>query len=167
MHFLIIVLGLIVLVFGRKIFWLSVAIVGFLVGMEFTGMLLVDQPTWVLLVGGLVAGLIGALLAVFFQRLTFALAGFFGGAYLALIVAQPLGINDHGILVPIVGGAIGAIVAAVLMDWAIIVLSCLVGAGAIVTQLTLRPAKGAIVFVALVIIGILIQAKLMERSKES
>ncbi|OGP52978.1 MAG: hypothetical protein A2Y65_05390 [Deltaproteobacteria bacterium RBG_13_52_11] len=167
MHFLIIVLGLIVLIFGRKIFWLSVAIVGFLVGMEFTGMLLVDQPQWVMLLGGLAAGLIGALLAVFFQRAAFALAGFFAGVYLTQILAQTVGLGGSSVLFPVIGGVIGAIVAAVLMDWAIIVLSCLVGAGAIATQLTLRPAKGAIVFVALVIIGILIQAKLMERSKES
>jgi hypothetical protein len=52
------------------------------------------------------------------------------------------------------------------MDWAIIVLSSLVGAGLIVPQLTSRLAKGAIVFVVLVVIGILIQAGLMEKSKE-
>lgn len=166
MKFLMIILGLVVLVFGRKIFWLSVAIVGFLVGMEFSGMLLADQPIWVTLLVGLGAGLIGALLAIFFQRLTFALAGFFGGAYLALMVAQRFDVHSHGILVPIVGGVIGAIIAALLMDWAIIVLSSLVGAGAVVSQLALRPANGAIVFVVLAIVGMLIQAKLMERSGE-
>jgi hypothetical protein len=166
MKFLVIIMGLVVLVFGRKIFWLSVAIVGFLVGMEFSGMLLADQPIWVTLLFGLAAGLIGALLAIFFQRLTFALAGFFGGAYLALMVAQRFGVHSYGILVPIIGGVIGAIIAALLMDWAIIVLSCLVGAGAVVSQLAMRPAKGAIVFVVLALIGMLIQAKLMERSGE-
>jgi hypothetical protein len=166
MHFLIIILGLIVLVFGQKIFWLSVAIIGFLVGMEFTGMLLVDQPTWVLLVAGLGAGLLGAVLAIFFQRVAFALAGFFAGAYLAPMAAQSLGVESTSMLVPIASGVIGAVVAVLLMDWAIIALSCLVGAGAIVSQLHIRHAKGAIIFVVLAVIGILIQSKLMERAGE-
>ena len=167
MKFLMIILGLTMLVFGRKLFWLFVAIVGFLVGMEFTRMLLVDQPTWVTLLGGLAAGLIGALLVVFFQRVAFAFAGFFGGAYLALIVAQTFGVGGSSVLLSIVGGVIGAIVSAFLVDWAIIVLSCLVGAEAIVAQLKLSEAKSAIVFVVLVIIGIFVQARLWKRSKES
>jgi hypothetical protein len=166
MHFLIIILGLIVLAFGRKIFWLSVAIVGFLVGMELTGMLLVDQPTWVLLVAGLGAGLLGAVLAIFFQRVAFAVAGLFAGAYLAVMAAPPLGVAGTSLLVPIIGGLIGAVVAILLMDWAIIALSCLVGAGAIVSQLHVRHAQGAIIFVVLAVIGILIQTKLMERVGE-
>jgi len=166
MHFLKIALGLIVLILGRKIFWLSVAIVGFLVGMELTDMLLADQPTWVLLLGGLAAGLLGALLAVFAQRVAFGLAGFFAGAYLTLIVAQSLGAGGTSMILPIVGGVVGALVAVLLMDWAIIVLSCLVGAGTIVAQLQLSPKGSAIAFAVLVMIGILLQAKLMERSQE-
>ena len=166
MKFLMIVLGLIMLIFGRKLFWLFVAIVGFLVGMEFTNLLLVDQPLGVQVLGGLAAGLLGALLAVFVQRIAFVLAGFFAGAYFALLLAHPLGIAGAGLFLPIAGGVIGAVVAALLMDWAIIVLSCLVGAGAIVSRLGLRDVKTAIVFLVLVIIGILVQAKLMEQSKE-
>jgi hypothetical protein len=166
MYLLKIALGFIVLILGRKIFWLTVAIVGFLVGMEFTDMLLADQPTWVLLAGGLAAGLIGALLAVLAQRVAFGLAGFFAAGYLTLIVAQSQGVGGTNMIIPLVGGVIGALVAVLLMDWAIIVLSCLVGAGVIVTQLQLSPLVSAIFFAVLVIIGIVIQAKLMERSQE-
>jgi len=166
MKFLVIILGLIMLVSGRKLFWLFVAIVGFLVGMEFTDLLLVDQPIWAKLLGGLGAGLLGALLAIFVQRVAFVVAGFFGGAYLALMLAHPLGVGGAGLLLPVAGGAIGAIVAALLMDWAIIVLSCLVGAGAIVSRLGLRDVNTAIVFLVLVIVGILVQSKLMEHAEE-
>jgi hypothetical protein len=166
MKFLLIVLGLIMLVFGRKLFWLFVAIVGFLVGMEFTNLLLVNQPLGVQLLGGLAAGLLGALLAIFVQRVALILAGFFAGAYLALLLVHPLGIAGASLFLAVAGGVIGAIVAALLMDWAIIVLSCLVGAGAIVSRLGLRDVNTAIVFLVLVIIGILVQAKLMEQSKD-
>jgi len=166
MKFLMIVLGLIMLVFGRKLFWLFVAIVGFLFGMEFTKLLLVDQPIWVQLLGGLVAGLLGALLAIFVQRVAFILAGFFAGAYFALLLAHPLGVAGTGLLLAVAGGVIGAIVVALLMDWAIIVLSCLVGAGVVVSQLRLRDMKTAIIFFVLVIIGIFVQAKLMEHGEK-
>ena len=167
MKFLLIILGLIMLVFGRRIFWLFVAVVGFLVGMEFTNLLLVNQPLVVQILGGLAAGLIGALLAIFFQRIAFVLAGFFAGAYLAILLAHPLGLANASLILAGVGGVIGAIVAAMLMDWAIIVLSCLVGAGVIVSRMGLRDVKTALVFLVLVIIGILIQAKLMEQSEKS
>jgi len=166
MKFLVIVLGLIMLIFGRKLFWLFVAIVGFLVGMEFIDLLLVDQSIWVKLLGGLGAGLLGALLAIFVQRVAFVLAGFFAGAYFALLLAHPLGIAGASLILAVAGGVVGAIVAALLMDWAIIALSCLAGAAAIVSRLGLRDVNMAIVFLVLVIIGILVQAKLMEQSKE-
>jgi hypothetical protein len=166
MKFLMIVLGLIMLVFGRKLFWLFVAIVGFLVGMEFTKLLLADQPIWVQLLGGLVAGLLGALLAIFVQRIAFILAGFFAGAYFALLLAHPLGVAGASLILAVACGVIGAIVVALLMDWAIIVLSCLVGAGAIVSQLRLRDTNTAIIFFVLVIIGIFVQAKLMEHGEK-
>ena len=113
MYLLKIALGFIVLILGRKIFWLTVAIVGFL---EFTDMLLADQPTWVLLAGGLAAGLIGALLAVLAQRVAFGLAGFFAAGYLTLIVAQSQGVGGTNMIIPLVGGVIGALVAVLLMD---------------------------------------------------
>ncbi|MCJ7545470.1 MAG: DUF4203 domain-containing protein [Deltaproteobacteria bacterium] len=166
MKFLVIVLGLILLIFGRKLFWLFVSIVGFLVGMEFIDLLLVDQSIWVKLLGGLGAGLLGALLAIFVQRVAFVLAGFFAGAYFALLLAHPLGIAGASLILAVAGGVVGAIVAALLMDWAIIALSCLAGAAAIVSRLGLRDVNMAIVFLVLVIIGILVQAKLMEHAEE-
>jgi len=166
MKFLMIVSGLIMLVFGRKLFWLFVAIVGFLVGMEFIDLLLTNQSIWIKLLGGLGAGLLGALLAIFVQRVAFILAGLFAGAYFGLLLAHPLGLAGSGLLLAVAGGVVGAIVAALLMDLAIIVLSCLVGAGAIVSRLGLRDVNTAIVFLVLVIIGILVQAKLTEQSKE-
>ena len=166
MQFFIIVLGLILLVLGRKLFWLFVAIAGFLLGMEFTRLVLADQPTWVMLFIGLGAGLLGALLAILAQRVAFALAGFYAGAYFALIVAQSFGAGGHNILLYAVCGVIGAVLAALMMDWAIILLSCLAGAGAIVVTLGLGPTMSPIVFVILLIAGTFVQARLMAPSRE-
>jgi hypothetical protein len=161
-----IVLGLILLVFGRKLFWIFVAIAGFLVGLEFTGLVLADQPRWIILSLSIAAGLLGALLAVVAQRVAFGLAGFYGGAYLALAAAQSMGAEGTRLLCFVLFGIIGAVVAVLIMDWAIIVLSSLVGAGAIVRALELRPTVGLIVFVALATAGCLVQAKFLERPAE-
>lgn len=159
-----VIFGLIVLVFGRKLFWLFVAIVGFLVGMEFTGVVLADRPQWVLLSAALGAGLVGALLAVFAKRVAFALGGFYAGSYLALTLGKSFGAGGDSMTLFVAGGAIGSLFATVIADWAIIVLSCLVGSAAIVQGLDLGQTMGTLVFVALVIAGALLQARLMTRS---
>jgi hypothetical protein len=162
-----IVLGLILLVFGLKLFWLFVAIAGFLSGMLFGDLILSDQAHWIRFLVAAGAGVLGALLAILAQRVAFALAGFYGGAYLALILARSFGAGGGSILVLIFGGVIGAVIATLIMDWAIIVISSLVGAGAIVEALPLGQGARIIVFMALVTAGILVQERLLPRSKAS
>jgi hypothetical protein len=161
-----IVLGLILLVLGRRLFWLFVALVGFLLGMEFTGVILGDQPKWVVLFIGLGTGLIGALVAVLFQRLAFAIAGFYAGGYLALIGVQSFGVGGNTILLFLLSGLIGAVFAALIMDWVIIVLSSLVGAGAVVASLGLDQMVSLLAFLVLAAGGTFFQAKVMARSRE-
>jgi hypothetical protein len=48
-------------------------------------LLLPDQAQWICFLVAVGAGFLGTLLAVLAQRVAFALAGFYGGAYLALI----------------------------------------------------------------------------------
>ncbi|HZD41282.1 MAG TPA: DUF4203 domain-containing protein [Terriglobales bacterium] len=156
-----IVVGLILLLFGRKLFWLFVAITGFLFGMAISGAFFPDQPQWILVCIGLGAGLLGALLAVLAERVAFALAGFYAGSYLALVAAQPLSGTGPNLFWFLVGGIVGAVIASLIMDWAIIVLSSLVGAGAILQAIQLGQPASVIVFILLVAAGILVQRKIM------
>ena len=66
----------------------------------------------------------------------------------------------------IVAIAAGAVLATLVMDWAIIVLSSFVGAGLIVASLGLDSLQGAMLAGALAAVGILVQATLM-RNKDS
>ena len=154
-----IILGLILLLFGRRVFWLFVAIAGFLVGMRFAGVILLDQPKWLQLFLAVGAGVLGALLAVLVKRTAFALAGFYAGAYLALVGAQSYGAGGNSVILFVLGGVAGALFATLIMDWAIIVLSCLVGAGAIVDSLALGQTSRLIFFLVLVIAGALVQTR--------
>ncbi|QDU97823.1 TM7S3/TM198-like domain-containing protein [Lignipirellula cremea] len=157
-----ILLGIVLLLFGRKLYWVFVAIAGFLVGMQLADVLLVGQGQVVRILAAVAAGLIGALLGVIAQRLAFAICGLYAGGYAALRIAEMAGSTENHLLWFILGGVIGAIIAAVIMDWAIIVLSSLMGAGAIVGELTLHPQYAFALFVALVVFGIILQSQSLE-----
>ncbi len=160
-----IILGVILLVFGRKLFWLFISIVGFLFGMGFAGLVFPDQPQWIQVLFALGAGFFGALLAVLAQRVAFVLAGFYGGFHLALILSQSFASGRNSIVLFAVVGVIGAVFATLIMDWVIIVLSCLLGAGTIVEASGLGQEMRVIVFLLLVITGAFIQIRLLPHSK--
>jgi hypothetical protein len=165
MNVLNILAGILLLLLGRRLFWLFVAVIGFLTGMNLAAQYLADQSQWVIIVVGLVAGLIGAALAVLFQRAAVAIAGFLAGSYLATYLLATLGIDMGGFsgLVSIIGGIIGAVLVFVLFDWALILLSSLVGASLVAPALTADPTGQMVLFVVLVIVGIVVQAGLMRR----
>lgn len=64
----------------------------------------------------------------------------------------------------VVGGVIGAVCVTVIVDWVIILLSCLVGSATIVQGLDLGDPLRSLAFVALVVAGVFLQARLMTRS---
>ncbi len=157
-----IVLGAILLFFGRTLYWVFVGIVGFLVGMALADQYLAAQSEAVQFIAALAAGIIGAMVAIFAQRIAFALGGFFAGWYIALSVAAHFGAQGDNTIWCIIGGVIGAIVAAMVMDWAIIVLSSLAGAAAIVSGLTgmnIDANMRSILFLVLAIVGIVVQGR--------
>jgi hypothetical protein len=163
MNILRILIGILVLILGRKLFWLFVAVVGFAFGAALGTQLFQGQPDWLILVIALGAGLLGALLAIFLQEIAVAVAGFIGGGYIALILLNALG-QDPGPaswLPFLIGGIIGLVLMIALFDWALIVLSSLVGAGLILQAIQLRRPIEGLLSLILVVIGIAIQASLM------
>src|SRR5688572_10597713 len=86
-----IVLGAIVLFFGRTLYWVFVGIAGFLLGMMLADQYLTAQSEVVQFLAALAAGILGAIVAIFAQRIAFALGGFFAGGYIALSIAAHFG----------------------------------------------------------------------------
>jgi hypothetical protein len=140
-----IVVGLIETLFGRKLFWLFVAIGGFLVGW-FVAPAIWESThdsgslaLWARLVIGLAAAVILGFAAFRFTRIMVSLAGFFiFGAATVLAIRYfggdgvlPTGTRDYWIAFG-VGGVVGSIIMGLLFDWALIVLTSLFGAGATV-----------------------------------
>lgn len=160
-------IGAVILLFGRKIFWLCVAAVGFAAGMEVAPHL-VQQPSPLLaLTFALVLGFIGALLALFLQKIAIGIVGFLAGGKLATAVAASFFVQhaQYFWLTFLIGGVLGAVLLLALFDWALIFLSSVVGAHLIQSALALPPSGTAILFVALVLVGVLVQAMALRRSR--
>jgi len=162
-----VVIGAIILLFGRRLFWLCVAAVGFAAGVELAP-LLVHQPTTILaLTFALVLGFIGALLALFLQKFAIAVAGFLAGGKLAVGLAAAFFVQllNYSVITFIVGGIIGAILLLSLFDWALVFLCSIVGAYLIQSAITLPPVGTAILFVALVAVGMFVQIMAMSKTR--
>ncbi|MCG2740254.1 MAG: DUF4203 domain-containing protein [Syntrophaceae bacterium] len=162
MHIYNILAGVILLLFGRKLFWLFLGIVGFLIGMKIAPMFFGDEPRWIQLSIAVGAGCLGAIVAILAQRLAFALGGFFAGMYLALGVGHFFAMADANttLFIALGGGIIGAIIATLIMDTAITILVCLVGAGAIVGELHLSQTMHILILLLLAGAGFVFQEKL-------
>lgn len=153
------VIGAIILLFGRKLFWLCVAAVGFAAGVELAPHI-VHQPSAILQLSfALVLGFAGALLALFVQKLAIAVVGFVAGGRLALGLAAAFfaGTSNAYWIIFLIGGIVGAFLLVALFDWALIFFSALVGAYLICGVITLPQTGATILFIALAAIGVLAQ----------
>lgn len=161
MEWLNVLIGAALLFFGRRLFWLFVGCVGFIAGFEIARDTLQGQPEWLLLLIALGAGLLGAIASVFLQRIVISIAGFFAGGYcLSTLASAALHPQPEAIVWTAfaVGALLGAILTFTLLDPALIVLSSLTGATTISQNVPLDPPARALLFVALTVLGIIVQA---------
>lgn len=161
MEWLNVLAGLAVLFFGRRLFWLFVGCVGFLVGFDLATQMLIGQPNWVILVIALGVGVVGAIASLFLQRVFVVVAGFFAGGY-CLFTFAPTVIHSNIEAVQWiafgVGGLLGAILSGILLDPALIVLSSLAGATAVSQNAPLPSQARTVLFIVLLVFGIGFQA---------
>ena len=159
------VIGAVVLLFGRKLFWLCVAAIGFAAGVTLASHI-VSEPTPLLQLSfAILLGFIGALFALFLQKLAIGLVGFLAGGrfavgLMATFVAQ---YAPHYWLIFIIGGLIGTVLLLMLFDWALIFVSSLIGAHLITNAISLPPTGEILLFSALVLLGVLVQAASMRK----
>ncbi len=157
--------GVLLLTLGRKIFWLFVAGVGFYAGLELTTRYLNVKPEWLALLIAVGVGVLGALLAYFFQKLVIGAAGFLAGAFITSRLTAQFGNQVKGWewLIILIGGIIGIILMYAIFEWALIFLSSLAGAILIVQGLKLVALVGILVGVILFVIGLVVQIGLNRR----
>lgn len=161
MGWLRILLGVCVLLAGRELFFVFVGVVGFVFGVDLASVLLAGSPYWVIVIAGVLTGVVFGALAVALQRPAAILVGFLVGGYTVNGILAGFS-WDPGMIVWIpflAGGVVGAVATAVLYDWALIVLSSLLGTSLVVGEATWNPILVAAVYVALSILGIVVQAR--------
>jgi hypothetical protein len=164
----VIVLGLVVLLFGRRV-WLLAAGAGALLGIGFLQFLPdIQDGIWaVLLVFGLaLAGGILGFVVKGLSHLVVMILGFIAGGGLVLAGLGALGL-DLGLMafaIAALGGLIAAVLANRFFDWAVLVLAGLVGAALTMRGLQLLVPSlvgwiALLIGVALAVLGIWFQAR--------
>lgn len=164
-----ILLGTLVLLFGRRLFWLAVGILGFLFGFDWVTYRLGDWPAWAGWLAALGFGALCALGAVFLQRVSFGVGGFLAGGYLMVRAVIALGIQ-HDPTPPglffLLGGVVGAILAIIAVEWVLVALTALVGAAVVAEGIGAGPLVSGLAFLCLALIGFGVQtATLRQRER--
>jgi hypothetical protein len=156
--------GLVLLFLGRRLYWLFVAGIGFLTGVELAPRLLPGQPEWVILVAALGLALVGTVLAIVAQKVIIALVGFVAGGGTGVLLLHTLGAGGDVItwLVYFVSGVVGIVLLLALFEWGLILLSSLAGANLIVggigERVHLSRGISIVALIVLAVIGMIVQA---------
>jgi len=157
-------IGALVLILGRRLFWLFVAVAGFFAAFQAVPELLPDQTQVVVLGIALAAGVVGALLAIFLQYLAAGLAGFVAGGFAAQSLQSLLG-PDLGWILFAVGGGIGLVLVLLAFDWALILLSALIGARIMLEPFAFEPVLRVGLLLGLAVLGVAVQAASRDRNR--
>jgi len=164
-----IIAGVCALLFGRRLFWLFVGAVGFVLGMDVATRMFWGASEPVIVGVALLAGVIGAALTTVLYEVMVAVAGFVTGSYLGvqlLMAVMPYPGRSVWIAA-VVGGIIGVLLLNALFNWAVIVISSLVGAGFIVSALHVAPRAEHLLFLVLVTVGVAAQASTGRRRRRT
>ena len=155
-------LGIILLTTGKKLYWLFVAVIGFIIGLAVATQYVQLNPAWLVYAVAVGAGLVGAILATFLQHLAIALVGFIVGGYGALQVSRLVGITAEpsNWMAFIIGGIVGLLLVASVFNWAMYLLSSWAGATLVTEAIGLQAGVGLVVFFALFVLGMIIQVGL-------
>jgi len=153
--------GVVLLFMGRKFFWLFVGLVGFASGYYAAQHVFALNNVLISLFLSIGLGLLGALMAVFLQRIAILFSGFLAGWYFtgAVLGFMGSGATNNLWLFALIGGIIAAVLLSVAFDYVLIVLSAAVGALTIV-HTNLFPQNSDFIFlIVLFFLGLIFQIK--------
>lgn len=158
-------IGAVLLLAGRKLFWLALGGIGFLFGLAVSAEVL-NLSSPILELGlALFCGLSCAFLAVFAQKIAVALAGLVLGGLGALWLAslfEPGAFAGEPspwlLAVAVVGGVLGVFVAPSLFEASLAAFTSLVGAFLIVSRAHVGSPHESWIFVGLALVGFLVQS---------
>lgn len=163
-----VLLGLGLLIFGRKLFWFFTGVIGFMAGTAVAVNLFAGLPAWQVGVAGLVVGAVTAVTAIYAQKFAIGLVGFLsGGIFLLRLMAmlEVTAVSHFGWLIFIIGGILGTIFLYWIFDWALLTLSSLAGASLISGAFPFKRFNEAALFFILFALGIAIQISIKQQEE--
>lgn len=162
-----ILIGLVLLLTGRKFFWLFIGVVGFLAGFALATQFLQDQSSEAVLIFAIVCGVIGVAAALFLQRFAVLAAGFATGGFLSYNLMQSIGMDNIWVwlAVFVVLGATCAALMSLVFNAALVILSSLTGALLISQAIPLDSPITTLAFLALAAVGIVVQFGFTRRQR--
>jgi hypothetical protein len=158
------VIGGILLFLGRELNFLLAAAMAAFIGLRLTPLLPPQWPGWSAYVFILIVGAAAAGITIAHERAGYFLSGFLVGASFLVEYYAP-GVLTLPILPFLVGGVLGFIVLGVFTEWALMIISSLVGAYYVTNIFTLDPTVEILVGAGLFIIGALTQVVLWRMQK--
>ena len=168
-----IVLGIALLTYGRKLYWLALGGIGFFLGLWISSRLLPSSSGALALGLAFLGGILGAWLAILAQKFAIGLGGFLvGGAgsfWLATEVLAPALRFQSQVWVWVIaalGAMIGVSFAAVLFDASLIFLSSAVGALLVSSRSHLGLPQETWLFLLMLCLGVMTQSRGTESGKD-
>ena len=159
------IIGGIVLFLGRELNFLFAGAMAFLIALRLTPMLPSQWPDWTEWAFMIGLGVIAALLTFVDERGGFIISGFLAGGFVAAEWYTP-----DMLVIPvlpfILGGVLGALVIGLFTDWALIIISSLIGGYYLTTLFRLAQTPRILITAGLIIIGALVQAIIMRQQKQ-
>jgi len=164
---LLLVIGVILLLLGRRAYLISIGILGFLGGLYIFTTFIGTAHDWRSILFALLTGTIGSLLAYALHRAAWVFGGFCGGGVLLYYLRDSSGLMSAMSPVPvfILGGIAGAILFLLALDRALIIISCLTGAALITYQSGLQKAPALLLFAGLFTCGFFVQSRSMRTDR--
>jgi hypothetical protein len=161
--------GVALLFFGRKLFWLFIAALGFAAGMDIAQQILHTPSPLLVLIVALAFGVLGAILSVWLQKVAIAVAGFIAGGRLAIGLTAAFYANhaEYSQIIFVIGGVLGAVLLLALFDWAIILLTSVEGARLISSMVVLPQLGCTLVLIVLIVVGVAAQGAMLRRSSSA
>ena len=159
------IIGAILLFLGRELNFLFAGAMAFLIGLRLTPLLPSAWPGWADYAFMIGLGIIAALLTFANERGGFALSGFLAGGYVMAEYYTP-----NQLVIPVVqfflGGFFGALILGLFTEWALIIISSLIGGYYLTTMFRLAPIPRVLITAGLIIVGAVVQAIIMRAQKQ-
>jgi len=162
------IFALALLFLGWKLYWVFVGAVGFIAVTELVLTQFAIQQEWLVVLIGLAAGILGAVLAIFVRMAGIGLAGVLGGVYVFSAISRLASIQNPTLVwvMLILGAIAGFLLVLLLFDWALIIISSLTGSILLTELAGISNRYAWLVLLALLAVGILVQSRMLLAGKE-